>query len=249
MTLGPALAVNVVHYWLLRIRGPLTLEQRALWLSSACRRVMAGMGIRWRVEGRLPAQGLVVSNHLSYLDILVYSALMPCFFVSKIEVKRWLYFGWAARTGAAMFLDRQKRASATAVAQEMADRLDLPVPVVLFPEGTSTDGSQLLRFHSSLFEPAVAAGAPVTAAAIRYEMEGGVDERELCWFGDTLFMPHMWKALGTRGLLAEVRFGEPQVFADRRTAARSTHDEIETMRAAASSRSGSEPLPSPLPPD
>jgi 1-acyl-sn-glycerol-3-phosphate acyltransferase len=248
VTLGLALAVNVVHYWLLRIRGPLTLEQRALWLRSACRRVTAGMGIRWRVAGSLPAQGLVVSNHLSYLDILVHGALIPCFFVSKIEVRSWLYFGWAARTGAAMFLDRQKRASATAVAQEMAKRLDLPVPIVLFPEGTSTDGSQLLRFHSSLFEPAVAAQAPVTAAAIRYEMEGGGDERGLCWFGDTLFLPHLWKALGTRGFLAEVRFGEPQVFADRRTAAKATHDEIEAMRSRTAPPRGSEPLPSPQPP-
>jgi len=230
VTLGFALAANVVNYWLLRIRGPLTLEQRALWLRSACRRATAGMGIRWRVEGSLPDRGLVVSNHLSYLDILVHGALMPCFFVSKIEVKRWLYFGWAARTGAAIFLDRQNRSSAGAVAQEMAKRLDLPAPIVLFPEGTSTDGSHLLKFHSWLFEPAVAAQAPVTAAAIRYEMEGGVDERELCWFGDQTFLPHLWKALGTRGFSVEVKFAEPRVFLDRRTAAQATHDLVAAMR-------------------
>ena len=66
----------------------------------------------------------------------------------------------------------------------MAERLKLPIPVLLFPEGTSTDGTQVLRFHSRLIDPATKAGAPITAAAIRYVIEGGVEERELCWFGD-----------------------------------------------------------------
>jgi 1-acyl-sn-glycerol-3-phosphate acyltransferase len=155
---------------------------------------------------------------------------MPCAFVSKVEIGKLPYFGVAARAGGTLFIDRASRASAAAVAAEMANRLKLPVPVLLFPEGTSTDGSQLLPFHTSLFQPAVAGGAAVTPAAVRYVISGGVAESELCWFGDAPFLPHLWKALGTPGFSAKVTFGEPRVFADRRSAAAAMHDKVSAMR-------------------
>ncbi len=104
--------------------------------------------------------------------------------------------------------------------------------MLLFPEGTSSDGAQVLRFHSSLFEPAIAAGASVTAAAVRYELEAGLQERDLCWFDDTAFLPHLWKTLGSAGFYAEVTFGEPRHYPDRRAAAEATHDEVVAMRTA-----------------
>jgi len=213
-----------------RLRGPLTPRRRALWLQSACRGVLSSLGIHYSVDGTPPLQGLVVSNHLSYLDILIYSAVMPCALVSKIEVNKWPYFGVAARAGGTLFIDRSSRASAAAVAAEMTNRLKLPIPVLLFPEGTSTDGSLVLPFYSSLFEPAVKAGAPVTPAAVRYVIERGVPESELCWFGDAPFMPHLWKALGTPGFSAKVIFGNPATYADRREAARAAHAQVSDMR-------------------
>jgi 1-acyl-sn-glycerol-3-phosphate acyltransferase len=188
------------------------------------------MGIEPKIYGQAPSRGLVAANHLSYLDIAIISGAMPCFFVSKAEVGRWPYFGRAARTGGTMFIDRSSRASTVEVVAEIAARLKLHIPVLLFPEGTSTDGSEVLRFHPSLFEPAVIAAVPVTAAAVRYVFEDGRAERDLCWFGDSLFLPHLWKALGTAGFSAEVRFGEPRVYSDRRTAAEATHDEVAAMR-------------------
>lgn len=231
VALGIALGVSVAAYWWLRVRGRITLETRAWWMHRAACRVQKSVGIRSDVHGRPPEHGLVVANHLSYLDIVILSAAMPCFFVSKSEVDRWPYFGKAARTGGTIFIDRKSRASTAVVARQIAERLPLPVPVLVFPEGTSSDGSQVLRFHSSLFEPAVAARVPVTAAAVRYLIEGGRQERELCWFDDSLFLPHLWKALGTEGFSAEVTFGEPRLYPDRRSAAAGTHDEVAAMRA------------------
>jgi 1-acyl-sn-glycerol-3-phosphate acyltransferase len=114
----------------------------------------------------------------------------------------------------------------------MTERLKLPiqVPVLLFPEGTSTDGSQVIRFHSRLIDPATSIGAPITTAAVRYTIEGGVEERELCWYGDESFATHLWKVLGTAGFSAQVQFGEPRVYTDRRRAADETRAEIEAMR-------------------
>ena len=227
------LGLIILRFWLLRLRGPLTLERRAVWLQQAARMVLASMGVQYKVEGRPPAHGLVVSNHLSYVDVLVLSAAMPCFFVAKVEIGGWPYFGKAARTGGTIFVDRSSVASNMTVADQITERLKLtiPVPVLLFPEGTSTDGSSVLRFHSRLIDPATSIGAPITTACIRYVIEDGTPEVELCWYGDETFAPHLWKVLGVAGFHAEVQFGEPRVYPDRRTAADATHDEIEAIRS------------------
>ena len=204
--------------------------RRARWLQTACRQVTRSMGIRFRVEGVPPASGMLVSNHLSYLDILIYSAAVPCVFVSKAEVGSWPYFGFAARQGGTIFIDRTRRVSAQEVAQEMARRMADPVPILVFPEGTSSDGAQVMPFHSSLFEPAAATGAAVTAAAVRYESVGGGPERDLCWYGDESFVTHLWKTLGGPGFTAQLVFGPPRVYANRREAARETREEVARMR-------------------
>ena len=231
VALGLALAAIVLRYWTIRIRGPLSLERRALWLQSACRLVLRSLGIHYHVAGQPPARGVVIANHLSYLDILIFSSAMPCFFVAKAEIDKWPYFGRAARTGGTLFIDRSSLSSADKVARQIAERLALPVPILFFPEGTSTDGSTVHRFHSWLFDPAVRAGAPVTAAAVRYVFTNGSQERDLCWFGDAPFLPHLWKTLGTAGFSAEIKFGVPRVYPDRRTAARETRAEVTAMRS------------------
>ena len=230
VALGWVLAICIAAYWRMRLRGPLALEQRALWLQTSSRRVLAKLGVHTRVYGDLPTRGLVVSNHLSYLDILIISAVMPCFFVSKSEIGSWPYFGAAARLCGTIFLVRTSRTSAEKVAVEMEQRLALPIPVLLFPEGTSTNGSRVLRFHSRLIQPAVTASAPITSAALRYNIDGGAAERELCWYGDAAFLPHLWKTLGTSGFWAELRFGTPRVYLERREATRETHAEVVAMR-------------------
>lgn len=232
VALAFVLAMCVVRYWLERLRGPMTLERRALWLQGAARSILKVLDIRSQVEGRPPTCGLVVSNHLSYLDIIIISATMPCFFVAKMEIGSWPYFGKAARSGGTIFLDRSSLASAMAVADQMTERLKLPIPVLLFPEGTSTDGAHVLKFHSRLIDPATAAGAPITAAAIRYTIDGGVKERELCWFGGEEFLTHLWKVLGVSGFAAQLHFGEPRIYSDRRVAADVTHAEISAWREA-----------------
>jgi 1-acyl-sn-glycerol-3-phosphate acyltransferase len=232
VALGCSLAWCVVRFWLLHLSGPMTLERRALWVQIASRGILRSMGVAYRVEGQPPTRGLVVSNHLSYMDVLVLGAEMPCFFVGKIEIGGWPYFGKAARSGGTIFVDRGSLTSAMSVAEQMAERLKLPipVPVLLFPEGTSTDGRQVLRFHSRLIDPATTLGVPITAAAIRYVLEDGVPERELCWYGDETFVHHLWKALGAVGFEADVRFGVPHVYSDRRIAADRTRAEIIAMR-------------------
>jgi 1-acyl-sn-glycerol-3-phosphate acyltransferase len=216
----------------MRLEGPRTLERRAKWGQNTTRGFLKSLDIACKVEGTPPTHGLVVSNHLSYLDIVVISAAMPCFFVAKVEIGGWPFFGRAARSGGTIFVDRDSQESAQSVAEQMKERLQLPipVPVLLFPEGTSTDGSTVIRFHSRLIDPATSLAVPITTAAIRYQIHDGTPERELCWFGDETFVDHLWKVLGVGGFEAELCFGEPRVYTDRRVAADATHDEIVAMR-------------------
>ncbi|MFZ1084198.1 MAG: lysophospholipid acyltransferase family protein [Terracidiphilus sp.] len=225
-----ALGLSIVRFWLLRLHGPLTLEKRALWVSQTCRGILSIVGIRLQMEGTPPTHGLVVANHLSYLDILIISAEMPCFFVAKMEISSWPYFGTAAKMGGTIFLDRASLASAQTVAAQMTERLNGPMPVLLFPEGTSTDGSSVLRFHSRLIDPATTAGVPITAAAVRYVIQDGTPEEKLCWVGETLFLTHLMTTLSTPGFSARVRFGEPHIYTDRRAASDATHAEVTAMR-------------------
>jgi 1-acyl-sn-glycerol-3-phosphate acyltransferase len=231
VTLASIIGFSVLRFWFLRLRGPLTMEERARWLHQTCRGILKGAGIRYGVEGHPPAHGLVVSNHLSYLDILILSAAMPCFFVAKVEIGGWPFFGKAARMGSTIFLDRSSRKSAMSVAEQMSERLKLPIPVLLFPEGTSSDGSHVLSFHSRLIDPATSAGVPITVAAIQYLTDDGMPERELCWYGNASFAPHLAKVLGMAGFSAKVRFGQPHIYTSRRVAADQTHEEITAMRA------------------
>lgn len=235
-SLGFALLLCVLRWWGLRLFGPVKPEARARWMHFSGPLALAFLGVRLRVVGEPPKRGLVVANHLSYLDIVIFSAAMPCSFISKAEIAGWPFFGMLARFGGNLFLDRTSRVSAKRVATEMGERLALNSPILLFPEGTSTDGSDILPFFATLYEPAIQANVPITAAAIRYIPDDGTAERELCWFGDDPFLPHLWKTLGAGDFSAEVRFGESRQYVDRRTAAAETRVEVERLRGAGDSR-------------
>ncbi len=220
------------RYALLRLRRgrELGLPDRAQWLHRSCSAILRRMGVTVERRGTVPSGGLVVSNHLSYLDVLAYAAVMPCVFVAKSEVRGWPIFGFCARCAGTVFIDRQRRASTDAAAREIADALRAGVLVVLFPEGTSTDGVALLRFHSALLEPAIDLQAAITPAAIAWRLPGG-QERDLCYYGDVRFAPHLLRTLGRAGIHAEVEFYPAQLkYVDRKTAALALHEQVEALR-------------------
>jgi 1-acyl-sn-glycerol-3-phosphate acyltransferase len=183
--------------------------QCADWLHQACARGLRAIGVQLQVEGRLPTGGLIVSNHLSYLDILAYSASLPCVFVSKAEVEQWPIFGRYARWSGSVFVRRHDRGDAARANISIGESLKHGVPVVLFPEGTTTDGQRVLRFHSTMLQPAIDSAAPVTPCAIRYELEDGDAGREVSWWGDMKLLPHAWNLLGKKSIRAKLVFGEP----------------------------------------
>jgi 1-acyl-sn-glycerol-3-phosphate acyltransferase len=110
---------------------------------------------------------LLVANHLSYLDIVLLSSLTPCVFVAKNEVKDWPVFGWFARLAGTVFVDRNDRRDAARANELIRSALREGALVVLFPEGTSSNGSTVLPFKSSLLQAAIGERVPFTGAALR----------------------------------------------------------------------------------
>jgi lyso-ornithine lipid O-acyltransferase len=182
--------------------------------------------------GSLPATGLIVSNHLSYLDILFYASLMPCIFVSKSEVLSWPLFGILARCGGTIFVERDRMHSVDEPARRIADALTTGVPVVLFPEGTSSDGTTVLPFRATLFQSAIITRSPILPAAISYLLADGV-EADLCYYGEITFLPHLFGALARERVEAKISFeGEARIYSDRKIAASSAWQDVVSLREA-----------------
>jgi 1-acyl-sn-glycerol-3-phosphate acyltransferase len=200
----------------LMVKRPATREQRADWLHRFCARAMRGMGVEIRVAGEFPERGAVISNHLSYVDIVVFAALHPCVFVSKEEIRRWPVVGWMTTMSGTVYVARGHGGSAMKARKGMQAAVDAGLPVVFFPEGTTTNGSTLLKFHSGLLAQVLDAGSPVTAACLRYsfarENGPGVSVADdVCYWGERNMLAHIFKFLGLHGVKVEVRFAEAPI--------------------------------------
>lgn len=191
---------------------PETRQLRAEWLHDFCARAMKGMGITVSVTGEFPSGGTVIANHLSYMDIVVLASLHPCVFVSKAEIANMPVLGWMTTNAGTVYVERGRGGSAIRASNAMQDAMKAGLPVVFFPEGTTSNGKALLKFHSGLLGQALTSKAPITAAFLRYslteENEPGVTvEEDVCW-GEKPLMAHVFGFLGLRGVHAEVIFGD-----------------------------------------
>ena len=201
------LLAAVVDWW---VRRPGVGVAGAVWIHGWCQRIVRAIGVEVRVVGELPAYGAVVSNHLSYLDIVLYSAVRPFVMVAKSEVRGWPLVGWLTLRAGTVYVKRGGGPSTyPGVNAAMAEAYRSGLPVLFFPEGTTTDGSGVLPFRRGLFHSALNEGVPLRVAALRYSLEdaGGSVEEDVCWWGDALLAPHLWRLLGLKGIRAEICFG------------------------------------------
>src|ERR1043165_3236268 len=186
----------------------LELQARARWLQVTSRRLLRIFDAEIEVAGPIPKRGLLVSNHFSYFDILVLGALTPSVFVAKSEVRRWPIFGWFARLGGTLFADRSRRTQVGRLNAQIQAAMDEGGLVVLFPEGTSSDGQDVLPFKSSLLEPATNAAHPLAGGHICYALDDGNVAEEVCFWKDMTFAPHLLNLLSKRKIRAYLRFSQ-----------------------------------------
>lgn len=211
-------------------REGLTLDsvrERALWQQRHAVAMLDAMEVEVEVRGLRPRGGLVVCNHLGYLDILVIASQLPCVFVSKSEVRSWPVIGNLLGAAGTLLADRDHRHSAHRTLIEIRGVLEQGLPVVLFPEGTSSDGSQVLRFRSSLLEATVDSSWAVHPMAISYLGSGGVPGRDICYWGDATFLPHLTNLARIHPLKASLAMGGCEVRGlSRKVAATVLRDEM-----------------------
>jgi 1-acyl-sn-glycerol-3-phosphate acyltransferase len=205
---------------------------RAMWLHRWSRFACRVLGIRVATRGSMPSSGLLVSNHLSYLDVVVLSAIRPCVFVAKRDIAAWPLFGWLARAGGTIFVDREHRLSSLAIVDLIRESIRSGLVVVLFPEGTSSDGSTVLPFKSALLESAVQLRCPVASASIQYALDDGSVADEVCYWRDMTFGPHLLNLFFKREIRSSYSFSVPKTRSgDRKQIARELREEIMSMRS------------------
>jgi 1-acyl-sn-glycerol-3-phosphate acyltransferase len=224
----------VVASWIeYRLQRPCSRAEQACWLHRWCVRLVKLLSMRIEVLGEVPRGGLIAANHLGYLDIVVLSAIAPVVFVSKREVGRWPLFGWSSRCAGTIFVNREKRGDVSPVVEKMREVLaGGGVPIVLFPEGTSSGGDAVLPFKPSLFAVVTELRAPVTPCALRYELPGSRVAEEVCYWGDHVLVPHLFRLFGKVGIKARVAFGQAQAGGeDRKAMAKQVHAAVCALHA------------------
>ena len=173
------------------------------------------LGLQIKVEGSptKTEKALFVANHISYLDIVAIGSIVPGRFIAKQELSTWPVFGILAKLTRTIFISRSS-SSALKQLQLIKHLLFQSERLILFPEGTSSDGRKVLPFKPSLFEAPIKADAIVQPLTIRYEKINGmpVDRRSkpfLAWYGDMDLLPHLWQSLSLGTITIKLVFHEP----------------------------------------
>lgn len=235
MTRGLRLTRLALHL----LQGMLTIALRFPFYAPARRRIavkrwshsLLGMlGVKLHVHGEIPRNdapheheqpAMLVANHVSWLDIYAINAVLPVRFVAKSEIRQWPVIGWLSAKTGTLFIERARRRDTVRISGEIVAAMRRGDVVTVFPEGTTTDGSQVLRFHGSLLQPALQAEAHVHPVALRYERGDGSLCVEAAYDGDKSLWDTLRLIVARPVIHVHVWFLQslPAAGADRRTLA------------------------------
>jgi 1-acyl-sn-glycerol-3-phosphate acyltransferase len=209
-------------------------RRRALmrWWSGKLLRIL---NISTRVEGTAPQPsergGMIAANHVSWVDIFLIASVCPARFIAKGEIRDWPIAGWIADKAGTLFVKREQWRDTARINEKVHAALGVGDCVGLFPEGFTSDGDILLKFHSSLFEPVVANSAHVYPTALRYSSPDGTLCREMSFVGDRTFMESLALIIKQKAVTARISFAPPvdASASSRREVARVTEQHIATL--------------------
>ncbi len=227
--------------WTIYVRFPqMAPEQREMHVQAWALQLLALWGIHLKVLGQAVPSGpaLIVANHISWLDISVIHAARHCRFVSKSDIRDWPLVGTLATGAGTLYIERTSRKDALRMVKDMADALKSGDVVAVFPEGTTSDGRDLLPFHANLIQSAIQAGAPVQPMSIQFvDDRSGEPSFAPCYIGDDTLLGSIWRTLTAPRITAVVHFGELQLAQgrDRRAWAHDLRKEVIRLRDAVNS--------------
>lgn len=161
------------------------------------------MGIRVFVEGELPNEPtLLMGNHRSYVDTVMIPSKIPMTYVARSESRSWPIIGWGASLLGTIWVDRKSKSSRKRTREAVKERLESGFGIIIFPEGTTHRGPDLLEYRPSMFYICAEHGFPITPIAIEYK------DPNIAWVGKTMFIPHAWKHFGARTIDVKVSYGK-----------------------------------------
>lgn len=166
------------------------------------RLVLWTISLRISIEGPVPTRpGIIMPNHRSYADVLVIPTHFPIVFVSMAEVKRWPLIGWGAKALDTVFVDRSDPDSRKKTREQLNDRLNKGESVIIFPEGGTHRGPDILKLKPGMFHTVAQGNIPIHPVAIEYR------DPNMAWVGEKSFLGHYWHHFGKARIEVSVRFG------------------------------------------
>jgi len=195
----------------------------------AIRVIRFTLNIRVGYHGQSPKEpGLILSNHRSYIDIVLIPSKTPYVIVAKKEVSKWPVIGLAGKAIKVIFVDRADKDNRRLVREQILNRLKEGLSVLIFPEGTTFEGPGILPLKPGMFRVAATEGLNVYPIAIEFK------EKDMAWIGDDTFLPHFFKAFSRWRVDVDVSFGPPQQGKDENSLRQNTSNWIdgETRRLA-----------------
>ena len=203
---------------------------RQFIFESWTRCFVAISGMKIEVGGTPPTPPFfLVTNHLSYTDIAALRAVVKGIFVAKAEIQNWFLAGRIVGDMGNIFIDRQNRRDIPRAGEKIMEKLNSGEGVIVFPEGTSTKGEEVLPFNSSFLQFAAKIDLPVSYAAISYRTpeNGETASKMICWWDDTAFLPHLLRMFMQKEFAAVINFGDtPIQNPDRKELAKELHDKV-----------------------
>lgn len=192
-----------------RVDGP----RRNRFISRWCSELLTVLNIRVVAHDPPPDHHLTgvmfVANHVSWADIHALNSVHAVRFVAKSEIRGWPVFGWLAQQANTLFTERSRRHEAGRMVETTADSLRAGDCICFFPEGTTTDGTELKPFKSSLLQAAIDAGALIWPVAIRYPHADGSANLAMAYCNDMTLLQSMKQVLAERAPVIELRFAPP----------------------------------------
>jgi len=179
------------------------------WCQQLLRMLKVDARVHWRHDGGLPGNVLIVANHISWLDIFVLNALQPARFIAKADLRRMPLVGRLIANVGTLFIERERRRDTHTVNRHTVDALVRGDLVVVFPEGTTSDGTGLLKFHSSLLQSIVDAEGHMQPIAIRYRTPADEHCAAPAYVGELSLAGSFWRVTGERGFVAELHLMPP----------------------------------------
>lgn len=187
--------------------------------------VLRAFGIKVKIKGtrKTNVPLIIAANHLSWLDIMVIGASFPCYFVAKSDIASWPIFGFLAKIQNTIFVNRKARGSEiNSQVNALSDALNKKKTIILFPEGTTSDGNKILPFKSALLAAAKESDTYtpyIQPLCIRYNSVAGMPTHRqqkpfIAWYGDMDLMPHVKEILAQSPITVELKFGDSFLFSE-----------------------------------